>query len=580
MTRVHLLAAALVLAVAGVPAHAAAHDRPAGRVDDAGDRPVGGASVTITDPTRGRSVTVYTDALGRFMFPDVRRGRYDLTVRHPEYRELRQTAVRVGPATALPLRVLRALDPDARAAALPANRWAMLLLDRLSSDAHRAEVIRQCTRCHQLGGPATRMPRSDAAWSKILTLMARLGAPVSADVAPTLIAAARATGEPDAAARVLARIVPAPHPDPATVVTAWEVRTPGTTLRGVAPHPDGRLYAVDVAHDRLHRLDPIRGTLAVFDVPRGGAPLGGVFADTHPRLPANADAHVAPSDLRVAPDGALWATLALGGALARFDPARETWTVHANVPGRYPDALRIDRAGRVWYTLALSNQLGMLDPTTGAHRTIDLPGYSWTQTLGRRLLPRAGQDGHATLPGPPIGVDVGQPIPGDLEIAPDDAVWFSQTNAGRIGRLDPLTGRIELFETPLPAPRELRFDGLGQLWIAGMNAARVARFDPATTIFTTWTIPTVPADTDGIAALGVDPVTNAVWIASANADTVMRLEPGSDRFTVFPLPERGTVLHAITVDGTGTVWAASTTTPTWLGAPAALFRIEPTAVSR
>ena len=42
------------------------------------------------------------------------------------------------------------------------------------------------------------------------------------------------------------------------------------------------------------------------------------------------------------------------------------------------------------------------------------------------------------------------PVPYGIDIAPDGGVWFSQLNENRIGRIDPETLAVELFETPFP----------------------------------------------------------------------------------------------------------------------------------
>ena len=48
------------------------------------------------------------------------------------------------------------------------------------------------------------------------------------------------------------------------------------------------------------------------------------------------------------------------------------------------------------------------------------------------------------------------PVPYGLDIAPDGGVWFSQQNAGRIGRLDPASGQVQLYDTPFDGPQHLR----------------------------------------------------------------------------------------------------------------------------
>jgi len=549
-------AVAALLALLATADSVAAHDRAAGRIDDARGEPVGGALVTVTDPDGGRATTVYTDALGRFMLPELARARYDLRARHPDFRELLRPATTIGPATALPLRVERAADPAARAAALPPSHWTALVLARLSSQAHRAELLRQCTFCHQLGSPAVRRPRDAGAWRAAIDAMAPLGGRLSPGLAAELPVAL--AGAYDAAAAP-ATAGPAPEPPRAAVVTEWVVGEPGTSLHDVAIAPDGAVFAVDMMHDRVYRLDPASGARTTWEIPAGAAP-GGVFAATELRLPAGATAQAAPESLRVAADGTVWVALAYRGAIGRLDPVAGTWTIDDAAADRYPQTLRLDPQGRVWYTLALANAVAVRDPATGAHRTFQLPTRSLGEALAAWLWPFGGRARlPRPIPAPAIGPDL--PFPSGLAVASDGAVWFSQIDAHRIGRLDPASGGIRTWSTPFPGPRDLALDAAGGVWVAGFETGVVARFDALTGQFQTWMLPVVPPGTATPYALCVDRRTDAVWLTGTGSDTLIRFERWHEQFTVAPLPTRGTAPRRIACDDAGTVWTASAAIP-------------------
>src|SRR2546425_13366078 len=108
------------------------------------------------------------------------------------------------------------------------------------------------------------------------------------------------------------------------------------------------------------------------------------------------------------------------------------------------------------------------------------------------------------------------PIPYGIDIAPDGAVWFSQLNARRIGRLDPETGAIRLIDTPFAAPRRLRFDARGNLWIPGFSSSVLARFDPRSGDFRTWDLPVEPRGTETPYALNVDRRTDSGGIRTSS----------------------------------------------------------------
>ena len=121
-----------------------------------------------------------------------------------------------------------------------------------------------------------------------------------------------------------------PLPDGAgltAVIDEWEVGDRASVQHDiVVDHATGAVYSADTTKDMLYRLDPATGERRKFKIPDAGLPLGGVFSGVGNVLPPNADAHVAPHSLQVAPDGKLWVTLCLGNKIGVFDPRTESWT--------------------------------------------------------------------------------------------------------------------------------------------------------------------------------------------------------------------------------------------------------------
>jgi streptogramin lyase len=340
-----------------------------------------------------------------------------------------------------------------------------------------------------------------------------------------------------------------------------------------------------MTQDQLYRLDPASGEAASFPLPAEGLPLGGVFGGQNQPMPSTANAHVGPHSLQIAPDGAVWTTLALGNRLARFDPKRERWDVHALDEGFYPHTLRFDAKGRIWFTLAVSNHVGRFDPATSEFTTVRLPAATYGQALALRLLPAAlwlaqRMDLSAAVS---EGGDAGAlPVPYGIDVAPDGGIWFSQLNQHKIGRLDPDSLEVELIDTPFTAPRRLRFDSQGALWIPGFSSSVVARFDPKTRAFEAFDLPIEPKGSETPYALHVDPRSDHVWICGTNSDTLIRFDPDSRAFTVYPLPTRVTYTREIDFDAQGRVWTSNSNLPTWQienGYPRVL-RLDPNGATR
>jgi virginiamycin B lyase len=79
-----------------------------------------------------------------------------------------------------------------------------------------------------------------------------------------------------------------------------------------------------------------------------------------------------------------------------------------------------------------------------------------------------------------IGAD-GKPEGGGLAPAPDGTVWFTAQSAGKLGRLDPRTGRSDLIALgPGAAPHGVIVGPDGAAWVTEGGQNAIARVDPAT----------------------------------------------------------------------------------------------------
>ncbi len=564
-------------------------------MSDASGEGVAGAFVSFTHGDPLHSVTVYTGDDGSFRTPELSAPEtYQVRVRRIGWRELdREAQLPSGPVTSrLDLAVERETDPASVASQLPANRWFALVLARVQDPVQREQLVRQCTYCHQQGNWSTRMLRPVDQWEKVLALMARLGGGVSPELRQAIPALFSEAYDPNTAVPALtARMHEADFaPPPAArvrraVVEEWALGGNASMQHDLTLHPDGRVYSVDMMQDKLFRLDvtDLGARRESFDVPRGDLPLGGVFASAGPAAVPNSNAHVGPHSLQVAPDGAVWITLALGNQIARFDPKSEQWSIHPLDEGYYPHTLRFDHEGRVWYTVAASNHVGTLDPKTGDHRWIRLPSRTWGEAFAMRALPVfIWLNRHMDLSEYTAASEgAGAPVPYGIDVAPDGGIWISQLNAHRIGRIDPVTFDVEMIDTPFTGPRRLRFDSQGALWIPGFSAGLVSRFDPKTREFRSWDLPTEPKGSDVPYALHVNRRDDTVWICGTNSDTLIRFDPKAEEFTVYPLPTRVTYTREIDFDEQGRVWTSNSNVPTWQieGLLPRVLRLDPAGVA-
>jgi len=578
------LAFAGVLALAG----AASAEGIAGSVRDRSGAPLVGAQVTLQGGEPAHRISVWSDAAGRFVTPELPEGQaWTVRARRIGWHDAERNGVL--PGSELMLEAERHTDPAAVAAQLPAHHWWSLVVERFEGEAERNRLKRECTYCHQQGSEITRRPRPADEWQKVIGLMERRGSRLDEALHTQLAGALVAAYEPSVAVPRLTAgwedaesFAPPPPPEVrAALVEEWDLGSRASMQHDVIVHPDGRLYSVDGSQDQLHRLDPATGERHAWAVPQGDRPLGGIFGEARGPVSQTAVSRVGPHSLQVAPDGSVWITLAIGNQLARFDPESERFEIHEVAEGYYPHTLRFDRKGRIWYTMAASNHVGMFDPRTNEQRHVRLPARTWQQELALRLMPalmwldqqvdlrsRASEGG---------GGGFTMPVPYGIDIAPDGGVWFSQLNEDRIGRIEPDTLAVELFETPFPAPRRLRFDRSGTLWVPSFSAGRLAAFDPRTRRYREYELPTRPLLGEVPYALAVHPTTQDVWVCGTNSDTLMRFEPSADRFTVYPLPTRVTYTREIDFDAQGRIWTSNSNAPSWQieGGQPRVLRLDP-----
>jgi streptogramin lyase len=568
----------LSLCLAG-PAQA---ERITGVVRDERGAALAGAAVTVQWGQPAQRVSVWSDEHGAFASPDLpfaspdlEPGRgYRVRARRIGWQDAEQEGV--APGQALTLVLARHGDPAAIAAQLPAHHWWSLVVARFAEVELQHRLKRECTFCHQQGSEWTRRPRALEEWQKLIIAMERRGARLTAPLHEGLAAALAAAYDPADAVPKLTRgwedaeaFAPAPPPEVRrAVVEEWDLGSRASMQHDVIVHPDGRLYSVDGSQDQLHRLDPRDGTREAFGVPQQDLPLGGIFGEARGPVSQTVVSRVGPHSLQAAPDGSLWITLAIGNRLARFDPVSESFEIHEVAEGYYPHTLRFDRKGRIWYTMAASNHVGMFDPGTGAQRHVRLPARTWAQAAVLRLMPvmlwlDEQVDLRSRTSGDGAGSGFTMPVPYGIDVAPDGGVWFSQLNENRIGRIDPETLAVELFETPFPAPRRLRFDRAGTLWIPSFSAGSLAAFDPKTGAYRSFELPIRPLTGETPYALAVNPVTDDVWVCGTNSDTLIRFEPRAERFTVYPLPTRVTYTREIDFDALGRVWTSNSNSPAW-----------------
>src|SRR6201981_3183320 len=142
----------------------------------------------------------------------------------------------------------------------------------------------------------------------------------------------------------------------------------------------------------------------------------------------------------------------------------------------------------------------------------------------------------------------------DVYPAPDGAVWFTAQSAGKLGRLDPRTGKSDLIALgPGAAPHGVIVGPDGAAWVTEGGQNAIARVDPTTRAVKLFPLPkergnanlnTASFDRQGV-----------LWFTGQNG-IYGRLDPKAGAMAVLDAP-RGTGPYGIATTPDGQVFFAS-----------------------
>ncbi len=139
--------------------------------------------------------------------------------------------------------------------------------------------------------------------------------------------------------------------------------------------------------------------------------------------------------------------------------------------------------------------------------------------------------------------------PWGIAVGPDRNIWFTEVSTGKIGRLDPASGKVVEYDLPTAdsQPQGIVAGPAGALWGTEVNGNRVFRIS-LTGRAVEFPIPT-PRSQPASIAPGRGGV---LWVAEYEAGKLLRVS-AAGRMREFPLPGRGRP-YGLTSAPDGNVW--------------------------
>jgi virginiamycin B lyase len=260
------------------------------------------------------------------------------------------------------------------------------------------------------------------------------------------------------------------------------------------------------------------------------------------------------------PDGNIYIAVMNGNKIARFDTTTKKFNEWNLPPGAHPHGLLVDKEGIVWYTGNGNGTIGRLDPATGKvtenkvpsggdpHTiVIDDNGTIWFSVQSGNRIGRLDRTSRTITEyrtsGRPYGIAIDK----------QGYVWFCRVGADMLGRLDPNTGHVEDVRTgPGSAPRRMAVGPDGTIWVTAYGNGKLIKVDAKEKkILKEYAMPAGQAG--GPYAVTVDG-TGRVWANEIETDTVAVLDPKTERFRVIKLPSSGVGIRKAIIDAKGRYW--------------------------
>jgi virginiamycin B lyase len=271
-----------------------------------------------------------------------------------------------------------------------------------------------------------------------------------------------------------------------------------------------------------------------------------------------------PHDVAPASDGGVWYTAQIRGVLGYLDPATGRIREIKLGAGSAPHGVIIGPDGAPWITDGGVNAIVRVDPKTSSVKRFPLPrgreGASLnTATFDRRgVLWFTGQSGVYGRLDPATGkLDVFDAPRGrgpyGICTTPDGSVYFASLAGSFVARLDTTTGNATMLEPPTAhqGARRVWADSKGRIWVSEWDAGQLGAYDPASSRWREWTL---PSGNSKPYAVYVDD-RDIIWLSDWGGNALVRFDPARETFESLPLPTPQAGVRQL-VGRPGEVWGA------------------------
>jgi copper transport protein len=262
----------------------------------------------------------------------------------------------------------------------------------------------------------------------------------------------------------------------------------------------------------------------------------------------------------------IWISDPAAPKLCQFTLDTQEFTPHS-FDGVVSVMLTKDNNGKIWFNDPPRNQIGFFDPDNEEITTITLPKVAPVIDMSRTTSIQADFEGNIWiiinnkdkilkyLPDSNTFEEIQlqkRSLPFALTIDNEGKVWFTETNPGKIGFINPENNEITEFsdDIPLRGPEALIFDKEGNLWIAEHTGVGIVKFNPILETFDRIPVPDPEALPFGMVFDRYD----NLWFAQHTVDKIAAYDPHNNNLIEVSIPTNSSFVQFMTSDDKDNVW--------------------------
>jgi virginiamycin B lyase len=277
-----------------------------------------------------------------------------------------------------------------------------------------------------------------------------------------------------------------------------------------------------------------------------------------------------PHDVAPTADGMVWYTAQVTGEAGRLDPKTGEVRLVKLGQGSAPHGIIVGPDKALWITDGGLNAIVRLDPATEEVKSFRLPANRAREDLNTATFDLKGRlwfTGQAGVHGrldPATGkMDVFDAPNGrgpyGMTSTVDGGVYFASLAGSYVGRIDPETGQVTVLQPPTPnqGARRVWADGTAQVWVSEWDAGKLGLYGNATGVWAEWDVP-AGGQRAQVYAVYADE-NHAPWVTEWRTNALVRFDPNTRTLDAFPFPTQRAEVRQI-AGRPGEVWGAESAT--------------------